>query len=46
MFSFDSEDVDDYLPQLLNMYITMHDVAHAIHPYIVHRYVWFYLSRL
>ncbi|XP_067666959.1 phosphatidylinositol 4-kinase beta-like [Haliotis asinina] len=37
MFSFRDEDVDFYLPQLLNMYIQMHDVAEAIHPYLVHR---------
>ena len=37
MFSFREEDVDFYLPQLLNMYIHMHDVAEAIHPYIVAR---------
>ncbi|XP_055872445.1 phosphatidylinositol 4-kinase beta-like isoform X2 [Biomphalaria glabrata] len=37
MFSFDDNDVDFYLPQLLNMYIHMHDVAEAIHPYLVHR---------
>lgn len=37
MFSFPEFDVDFYLPQLLNMYIHMHDVAEAVHPYIVHR---------
>ncbi|KAH9498283.1 Phosphatidylinositol 4-kinase beta, partial [Bulinus truncatus] len=37
MFSFDDNEVDFYLPQLLNMYIHMHDVAEAIHPYLVHR---------
>ncbi|CAG5135348.1 unnamed protein product [Candidula unifasciata] len=37
MFSFDDSEVDFYLPQLLNMYIHMHDVAEAIHPYLVHR---------
>lgn len=37
MFSFVEQDVDFYLPQLLNMYIHMHDVAEAVHPYIVHR---------
>ena len=39
MFSFRDENVDFYLPQLLNMYIQMHDVAEAIHPYLVHRSV-------
>ena len=42
MFSFCEEDVDLYLPQLLNMYIHMHDVAEAIHPYIVARSVLYY----
>ncbi|XP_063407864.1 phosphatidylinositol 4-kinase beta-like [Mytilus trossulus] len=37
MFSFKDEDVDFYLPQLLNMYINMHDVAEAVHPYIINR---------
>ncbi|XP_013384891.1 phosphatidylinositol 4-kinase beta [Lingula anatina] len=37
MFSFPPENVDLYLPQLLNMYIHMRDVAEAIHPYIIHR---------
>ncbi|XP_052763699.1 phosphatidylinositol 4-kinase beta-like [Mya arenaria] len=37
MFSFVDRDVDFYLPQLLNMYIHMHDVAEAVHPYLIHR---------
>ncbi|GFO28943.1 phosphatidylinositol 4-kinase beta-like [Plakobranchus ocellatus] len=37
MFSFEEYEVDFYLPQLLNMYIHMHDVAEAIHPYLLHR---------
>ncbi|XP_076457046.1 phosphatidylinositol 4-kinase beta-like isoform X2 [Babylonia areolata] len=37
MFSFAEEETDFYLPQLLNMYIHMHDVAEAIHPYLLHR---------
>lgn len=37
MFSFKDEDVDFYLPQLLNMYVNMHDVAEAVHPYIINR---------
>ncbi|XP_014779200.1 phosphatidylinositol 4-kinase beta isoform X2 [Octopus bimaculoides] len=37
MFSFQDVDVDFYLPQMLNMYIHMHDVAEAIHPYLVQR---------
>lgn len=38
LFSFRHEEVDFYLPQLLNMYIHMDDaVGDAIKPYIVHR---------
>ncbi|XP_035798907.2 phosphatidylinositol 4-kinase beta isoform X1 [Amphiprion ocellaris] len=38
LFSFPHEDVDFYLPQLLNMYIHMdEDVGDAIKPYVVHR---------
>lgn len=37
MFGFKDEEVDFYLPQLINMYIQMHDVAEAVHPYLVHR---------
>ncbi|XP_076136365.1 phosphatidylinositol 4-kinase beta isoform X2 [Alosa pseudoharengus] len=38
LFSFAYEDVDFYLPQLLNMYINMdEDVGDAIKPYVVHR---------
>ena len=37
MFSFVDQEVDFYLPQLLNMYIHMHDVAEAVHPYVVNR---------
>lgn len=38
LFSFRNEDVDFYLPQLLNMYIHMdEDVGDAIKPYVVHR---------
>ena len=37
MFSFRDSDVDFYLPQILMMYIHMHDVAEAIHPYLIHR---------
>jgi len=37
MFTFSDSDVDPYLPQLLNMYVHMRDVAEAIHSYIVHR---------
>lgn len=37
LFCFRKEDVDFYLPQLLNMYIHMdEDVGDAIKPYIVH----------
>ena len=44
LFSFEDHEVDFYLPQLLNMYIHMHDVAEAIHPYLVHRLVFVYMS--
>ncbi|XP_027560849.1 phosphatidylinositol 4-kinase beta, partial [Neopelma chrysocephalum] len=38
LFCFRHEDVDFYLPQLLNMYIHMdEDVGDAVKPYIVHR---------
>ncbi len=37
MFTFTDDEVTFYLPQLINMYIQMHDVAEAIHPYLVHR---------
>ncbi|XP_024114150.1 phosphatidylinositol 4-kinase beta isoform X3 [Oryzias melastigma] len=38
LFSFAHEEVDFYLPQLLNMYIHMdEDVGDAIKPYLVHR---------
>ena len=37
MFSFNEDDVDFFLPQLLTLYINMHDVAEATHPYIVYR---------
>ncbi|XP_035861987.1 phosphatidylinositol 4-kinase beta isoform X3 [Sander lucioperca] len=38
LFSFGHEEVDFYLPQLLNMYIHMdEDVGDAIKPYVVHR---------
>lgn len=41
MFSFEDSHVDFYLPQLVCLYIQMHDVAEVIHPYLVHRYVIF-----
>lgn len=37
VFSFPDVEVDLYLPQLVNMYIQMQDVAEVIHPYLVHR---------
>lgn len=37
MFGFEDTDVDFYLPQLVCMYIQMHDVAEVIHPYLIHR---------
>jgi hypothetical protein len=37
LFSFPDPEIDFYLPQLVNMYITMHPVAEVLHPYIVYR---------
>lgn len=37
MFGFEDADVDFYLPQLVCMYIQMHDVAEVIHPYLIQR---------
>lgn len=37
MFSFGDFEVDFYLPQLVCMYIQMHDVAEVIHPYLIYR---------
>jgi len=37
LFSFLTGEVDFYLPQMVNMYITMHPVAEVLHPYLVHR---------
>ena len=37
MFSFVAKETDFYIPQLINMYIHMHDVAEAIHPYLLYR---------
>lgn len=37
LFGFTDPDVDFYLPQLVNMYIMMHDVAEVLHPYLIHR---------
>lgn len=44
MFAFPEDDVDHYLPQLLNMYIQMRDVAEAAHAYIVHRSLYYSAS--
>ncbi|XP_077862765.1 phosphatidylinositol 4-kinase beta-like, partial [Saccoglossus kowalevskii] len=37
LFSFSDTEFDFYLPQVLNMYIHMTDVAEAVHPYLVAR---------
>ncbi|CAB0004916.1 unnamed protein product [Nesidiocoris tenuis] len=37
IFSFLDQEVDFYLPQMVNMYIQMPDVAEVLHPYLVHR---------
>lgn len=37
MFTFDSQEVDFYLPQLVALYINHSDIADAVHPYFVDR---------
>ncbi|XP_076619007.1 phosphatidylinositol 4-kinase beta fwd isoform X2 [Colletes latitarsis] len=37
MFSFPDNEVDFYLPQLVVMYIQLHDVTEVLYPYLVHR---------
>ncbi|XP_065829438.1 phosphatidylinositol 4-kinase beta-like isoform X2 [Oscarella lobularis] len=37
LFSFYPEEVDFYLPQLINMYVQMDDIADVIHKYLVQR---------
>lgn len=37
LFTFNDQEVDFYLPQLVCMYIEMHEVAEVIHRYLVHR---------
>ncbi|XP_057336845.1 phosphatidylinositol 4-kinase beta isoform X1 [Microplitis mediator] len=37
LFSFPDNDVDFYLPQLILMYIQLHDVTEVLYPYLVHR---------
>ncbi|XP_063984723.1 phosphatidylinositol 4-kinase beta isoform X1 [Diachasmimorpha longicaudata] len=37
LFSFSDGDVDFYLPQLVLMYIQLHDVTEVLYPYLVHR---------
>uniref|UniRef100_A0A915JAQ7 Phosphatidylinositol 4-kinase beta n=1 Tax=Romanomermis culicivorax TaxID=13658 RepID=A0A915JAQ7_ROMCU len=37
LFSFPDQDVDFYLPQLINLYITIREVAEVLHPYIIYR---------
>ncbi|XP_012271347.1 phosphatidylinositol 4-kinase beta [Orussus abietinus] len=37
MFSFPDNEVDFYLPQLVLMYIQLHDVTEVLYPYLVHR---------
>ena len=37
LFNFSNDEVDFYLPQLINMYIMMHAVAEVIHPYLIAR---------
>ena len=37
LFTLDDEDMEFFLPQLVNMYVQHHEVAEVIHPYLVHR---------
>jgi len=37
LFTFSNDEVDFYLPQLINMYIMLHAVAEVIHPYLIAR---------
>jgi len=37
LFSFPEADVDFFIPQLVSLYITYHDIAEKLHPYLVHR---------
>ncbi len=37
LFTLEDQEVEFYLPQLVNMYVQHHEVAEVIHPYIVHR---------
>lgn len=37
LFSFPDEDVDNYLPQLLQMYLAMPDLSAHLHSYLEHR---------
>ncbi|KRX41283.1 Phosphatidylinositol 4-kinase beta [Trichinella murrelli] len=38
LFSYPDADVDFYLPQLINLYLNVREVADVLHPYILHRY--------
>ncbi len=38
LFTYSEEEVDFYLPQMVNMYIMYHEVAEVLHPYIIHRF--------
>ena len=37
LFTLEDEDMEFFLPQLVNMYVQHHEVAEVIHPYLVHR---------
>ncbi|KRX13589.1 Phosphatidylinositol 4-kinase beta [Trichinella nelsoni] len=39
LFSYSDADVDFYLPQLINLYLNVREVADVLHPYILHRYL-------
>ncbi|KAL1505880.1 hypothetical protein ABEB36_005335 [Hypothenemus hampei] len=37
LFTFNDQEIDFYLPQLVCMYVEMHEVAEVIHRYLIHR---------
>ena len=37
LFSFSDQEVDFFIPQLVAMYISYHEIAEKLHPYLIHR---------
>lgn len=37
LFQFRDEEVDFYLPQIVNLYVNMREVAEVLHPYLIGR---------